>query len=397
MIVDEVSKNLNEIIIPFWKKMRDDEFGGFYGKVDSRLKLYKKTSKTCVFNSRIMWFFLQTYKLTGDEECLDCAKQAYAMLKNHFLDYEHGGLFWSVTYDGIPDDSTKYTFNMAYAIIALSSYYEIVRDREALELAMSLHAKIEEDYRDEYGYLEEAQTLQEGAGLGILAEGVYSGEKTANTVLHLIEAYTELYRVHPDKDVLSDLKRLLELYSTKIYNAQAKHLNMFFDNRMNPTADYFSFGHDIEAAWQLTKCCDILPACDYTDRVKQISSELIENIYRTAYNHNSVDDEISNGTVSNRRVFWVQAEAVIGFTDAWERNPDRTDYYEAAEAVWHFIDEFIVDKRSGGEWLHDVSVLGEHDSDSSVVGPWKCPYHNGRMCIELISRNKAHPFTERLS
>ncbi len=396
MLVNEVSKNLNEIIIPFWKKMRDYEFGGFYGKVDSRLKLYKKTSKTCVFNSRIMWFFLRTYKLTGDEECLDCAKQAYAMLRNHFLDTEHGGVFWSVTYDGIPDDSTKYTFNMAYAINALSNYYETVNDREALDLALELHAKIERDYRDEFGYLEERSPQSDGT-LDNLADGVYSGEKTANTVLHLIEAYTELYRIHPSKALFEDITRLLELYVTKIYNPAAGHLNMFFDNQMNPTVDFFSYGHDIEAAWQLAKCCDILPECSYTGRVREISEALIENIYRSAYNNNSVDDEISDGKVSNRRVFWVQAEAVIGFIDAWERNPARTDYFKAAESIWHFIDEYIVDKRDGGEWLHDVSVNGAHDSESSVVGPWKCPYHNGRMCLELISRNRVHPFNERLT
>lgn len=395
MMIDEIVKNLNEIIIPFWKKMRDDEYGGFYGKVDSRLKLYKKTSKACVYNSRIMWFFLQAYKYNKDRECLDCANQAYRLLKNSYLDNKDGGLYWSVSYDLIPDDTAKYTFNLAYAILALTAYYETVNDEEALKLAVRLRDIIEAECKDDYGYLEIMGHRSSGESAFALAEGDYRGEKTANTVLHLLEAYSELYRVKPEKTTEGCIGYLMRIYAEKIYNPRKKHINMFFDSRMEPVADYYSFGHDIESSWILDKCCDIVPVNDYTDTIRKISDELIENIYENSYSNNSIDDEMSDDTVNNRRVFWVQAEAVVGFINAWEKHPEKTEYYDAARNIWAFIRDNIVDKRPNGEWLHDVSFEGEQDSNASIAGPWKCPFHNGRMCMELIGRNTARSFSER--
>ncbi len=392
MLIDEVVKNLNDVIIPFWKKMRDDEYGGFYGKVDSQLKLYKKTSKACVYNSRIMWFFLQAYKCTKDQECLDCANEAYRLLKNNYLDNIEGGLYWSVSYDLIPDDTAKYTFNLAYAILALTAYYETVGDSEALELAVKLRDIIETECKDEYGYLEIMGHRSSADGAFALSEGDYRGEKTANTVLHLMEAYSELYRVQPDHITENCIKYLMQIYVEKIYNPKKKHINMFFDSKMQPVVDYYSFGHDIESSWILDKCCNAVPQNGYTDTIGKISDELIENIYENSYNNNSIDDEVSDDTVNNRRVFWVQAEAVVGFINAWEKHPEKKEYYEAAINIWGFIRDNIVDKRPGGEWLHDVSLKGEQDSLASVVGPWKCPFHNGRMCIELINRNNRYSF-----
>lgn len=396
MLIDEVVKNLDEVIIPFWKKMRDDEYGGFYGKVDSQLKLYKKTSKACVYNSRIMWFFLQAYKYNQDKECLDCANQAYRLLKNNYLDQRGGGLYWSVSYDLIPDDTAKYTFNLAYAILALTAYYETVGDDEALKLAIKLRDIIEVECKDDYGYLEIMGHCSSDDSSFALAEGDYRGEKTANTVLHLLEAYSELYRVKPGKTTESCIEYLMQIYTEKIYNPKKKHINMFFDSKMEPIADYYSFGHDIESSWILDKCCDIVPKNDYTDKVRKISDELIENIYLNSYSNNSIDDEISDKTVNDRRVFWVQAEAVVGFINAWEKHPEKMEYYDAAMNIWGFIRDNIVDKRPGGEWLHDVSSEGKQDSESSIVGPWKCPFHNGRMCMELIRRNKEGSFTEKV-
>lgn len=394
MLINEVTDNLKNVIIPFWKRMKDEEYGGFFGKVDYDLKLYKRTSKYSVYNSRIMWFFLKTYKLTGDEECLECAVHAYRLMKNHCLDKTYGGLYWSMSYDCRPEDTSKYTFNMAYAILALSVYFEVTGDAEAVETAFELQRIIETRCHDEYGYLEafnqRFEHFQDGPG--VLSEGCYSGEKTANTVLHLLEAYTELYRVTKDKETMQNIKNLMKCFSQNIYNYSERHLNMFFDNEMRPKTDYFSFGHDIEAAWLIDRCCDIVPVNEYTNQMREISDGLLENIFQNCFSNNSIDDEVSNGKVVKERVFWVQAEAVVGFINAWQKKPERLDYYTAANQIWKFISEKLVDKRPGGEWLHDVSFMGEPDRKSAIAGEWKCPYHNGRMCIELIQRNEKTPF-----
>ena len=140
---EEIKNHLTEGIIPFWKGMRDDEFGGYYGYLDYDLNLDKKAEKGCILNSRITWFFSNAYTLLKDESLLDEAKHGYAFLKDYCLDKEYGGIYWSLNYDGTPKDTTKHTYNQAFCIYALSSYYEASGDAEALELAKKLVTLIE--------------------------------------------------------------------------------------------------------------------------------------------------------------------------------------------------------------------------------------------------------------
>ena len=121
---DEVKEHLLKTIIPFWKALRDHEFGGYYGWMDHQLRLDKKAVKGCILNSRILWFFSNAYTLLKDESLLDEARHGFSFMKEHCMDRENGGIFWSIGYDGKPEDTTKHTYNQAFAIYALSSYYE---------------------------------------------------------------------------------------------------------------------------------------------------------------------------------------------------------------------------------------------------------------------------------
>ena len=151
---EEVKEELLWHIIPFWKNLRDDEWGGYYGWLSYDLSLDKKSEKGCILNSRITWFFSNAYTLLKEESLLDEAKHGYAFLKQHCVDRENGGVYWSLNYDGTPLDTTKHTYNQAFSIYALSSYYEVAKEKEALELAYALYRLIEPKCRDEVGYLE---------------------------------------------------------------------------------------------------------------------------------------------------------------------------------------------------------------------------------------------------
>ena len=174
----DVKKHLTERIIPFWKSLRDEEYGGYYGWLGYDLVLDKKAVKGCILNSRILWFFSNAYLLLGEKSLLQEAEHGWNFLKDRCVDRENGGVYWSLSYDGKPEDTTKHTYNQAFAMYALSSYYDASGDREALELAWDLYHLIETRCRDEYGYLEAFNIRFEPEDNDKLSENGVMAEKT---------------------------------------------------------------------------------------------------------------------------------------------------------------------------------------------------------------------------
>ena len=210
-------------------------------------------------------------------------------------------------------------------------------------------------------------------------------DKTMNTVLHLIEAYTELYRVSKEQRVLDRLKFLLDLTYDKIYDKENSKLLVFFDREMNVLGDIHSYGHDIEATWLLDRACSIIGDPALTAKISSMNEKIVANIANIAYENGALNNECVNGEINKWRVWWVQAEAVVGFLNAVQRYGD-PEYRKITETVWQYIKANIVDKRPGGEWHSQVDEQGSYADFKPVVEPWKCPYHNGRMCLEVIKR-----------
>ena len=383
---EEIKDQLVSSIIPFWKNLRDDEFGGYYGYMGYDLKLDKKAEKGCILNSRITWFFSNAYTLLKDESLLKEADHGYAFLKDHCIDKENGGIYWSMKYDGTPLDTTKHTYNQAFCIYALSSYYEASGKKEALDLAKQLFHMIEEKCTDDQGYLEAFTRDFKPESNEKLSENGVLAEKTMNTLLHVLEAYTELYRVSRDEEVKEKLKWIMDVFAEKVYNPELKRQEVFFDKNYNSIIDLHSYGHDIETAWLMDRSLEILDDDAYTKKLSPITKALTENIYNVAFDGHSLSNECDKGVVDTNRVWWVQAETVIGFLNGFEKDPSKTEYKEAAEATWQFIKDYVIDKRPGSEWFWLVRQDGTPVEGEPIVEPWKCPYHNGRMCMEVIRR-----------
>lgn len=385
MFAAEVKEHLTKDIIPFWQRLKDEEYGGFYGYLGYDLVLDQKAVKGCILNSRILWFFSNAYMLLREESMLACAKHAFLFLKEHCIDRENGGIFWSLTYDGKPEDTTKHTYNQAFAIYALSSYYDASKDEEALELAKELRQIIETRCKDEYGYLEAFNIRFEAEDNDKLSENGVMAEKTMNTLLHVFEAYTELYRVTQDKAVGDNLRYMLDLIVNKVYNPELGRQEVFFDRTWNTLIDLYSYGHDIETAWLVDRGLEVLNDPVYTEKVSPITKTITKNIYDRAYIDHSLVNEAENGIVDTTRVWWVQAEAVVGFLNGWQKTPEHKEYLEAAEDIWNYIKTCLVDKRNGSEWYWALDK-DRNPLEKPIVEPWKCPYHNGRMCFEVIRR-----------
>ena len=394
--VREIDSHLRERLIPFWEKLKDTENGGFYGYMGYDLKVCREYEKGCILNSRILWFFSNAYLLyredgavNGEEDFvkrLRCsADHAWAFLRDCCLDQEYGGVYWSVTYDGKPKDDTKHTYNQAFAIYALSSYYDATGNEEALGLALKLQRLIEEKCTDEYGYLEAFSRTFEPESNEKLSENGVLAEKTMNTLLHVFEAYTELYRVTGDKQTAKRLRFMLDIFAGKVYDPVLGRQKVFFDRTWNSLIDLYSYGHDIETAWLIDRGLEVLGDGEYTARLSPVTTEITKHIYDRAYCDHSLMNEAENGVNDTTRVWWVQAEAVVGFLNGYQKQPTKNEYLKAAKDIWNYICNYIVDPREGSEWYWCVDE-NHAPVKKAIVEPWKCPYHNGRMCMEVIKR-----------
>lgn len=386
MFATEIKEHLVNDLIPFWQGLKDEENGGFYGYLSYDLKLDKKAVKGCILNSRILWFFSNAYMVLGDPSLLESAAYAYQFLKEHCVDDEFGGVFWSLTYDGKPEDTTKHTYNQAFSIYALASYYDASKNPEALEIAWKLYDLVESKCKDEYGYLEAFTRSFEPEENDKLSENGVIAEKTMNTLLHVFEAYTELYRVTKEEKVAKQIRFMMDIINDKVFNKEIGRQEVFFDRTWNTLIDLYSYGHDIETAWLVDRGLEVLDDEAYTNMLSPITKIITENIYNRAYIDHSLVNESENGVVDTTRVWWVQAEAVVGFLNGYQKQGDKK-FLDASVDIWNYIKKYFIDKRNGSEWFW--SVKEDHTPDEKpIVEPWKCPYHNGRMCFEVLRRMK---------
>ncbi|MCR4902254.1 MAG: AGE family epimerase/isomerase [Butyrivibrio sp.] len=386
-MVSEVKNHLVNNIIPFWKNLRDDEYGGYYGYLSYDLELDKKAEKGCILNSRILWFFSSAYSCLKDRSLLDEAKHAYEFMTKYCLDRENGGIFWSMNYDGTVLDSTKHTYNQAFAIYALSAYYEASGDEQALDYARSLFEVIEEKCKDNTGYLEASDRNFNKISNDKLSENGVMADRTMNTLLHVLEAYTELYRVGRDEKVKKVLEEILVIFANKIYNPKLHRQEVFFDNNYISLIDLHSYGHDIETSWLIDRAVEVIDDFKGTlgKKITPITNDLAREIYNNAFDGRSLPYECEKGVVNEKRVWWVQAETVVGFLNAYGKSRNK-EYLNAAQNCLRFIFEYVVDSRSGSEWFGEVDKNGHPIEKIPIVEPWKCPYHNGRMCLEILKR-----------
>lgn len=390
MLADKCRKELTERILPFWNKLRDDENGGFYGFMDNDLQVNKTADKGVILTSRILWFYSSCYRVLNDDYLLDNAKHAYEFLKK-CVDTENGGVWWMMTYDGKPSDTMKHTYNQAFAIYALSTYFLASGDRAALDLALELFHTVEDKCRDDIAYLEAMSADWKVIPNDALSENGLMADKTMNTVLHLIEAYTVLLEACDSSEsarIEECLLFLLRITEEKIFNSDKNCLRVFFDRELNEIGDIHSYGHDIEASWLIDRACKVIGERRFMAKWRFIDLRIAENIYNIAFENGAVNNERENDKIDKKRVWWVQAESVVGFVNAFQQSGDKK-FLDAADTVFDWIETKQTDKRDGSEWWGEVGYNGEPMRTVNMVNPWKCPYHNGRMCIEAITRSTA--------
>ena len=379
----EARRELVEHIIPFWKGLRDDARGGYVDLVDFDLKRWPEADKGCILNSRILWFFSEAFMALGDESLLDEARHAYAMLVR-MTDAENGGVYWALRADGGVADGTKHTYNQAFAIYALSAYYRASGDGEALARAKALFDVVEGKCRDANGYLEAFTADWRPESNEKLSENGVMASRTMNTLLHVMEGYTGLYEAEPLPAVRARLYEIMDILERHIWNPEKRRQEVFFDLDYNTLIDLHSFGHDIETSWLADHTLDVLGDAALAARIRPLLLAMADHTHAAALTERGFMNECERGAVDARRIWWVQAEALVGFLNAWERTGEAR-YRDAVVSQWRFITDAMIDPRAGSEW-YAILAADLRPLPLPIVDPWKCPYHNGRMAFEIMRR-----------
>lgn len=380
-LAQETTSELQRHIYPFWSGLKDER-GGFYGCVGFDGDVNRDGGKGVILNSRILWFFSNVYLTYRMEEALPLARHAYEFLRDACLDPEQGGVYWMIGPDNKPLDDMKHTYSQSFAVYGLSSYYRASGNREALQLAYTLFDLIETECMDEYGYMEAFDRRWNPIFNEKLSEDGFKADKTMNTLLHVIEAYTELYLADRSPAVSTALKKALDLYRTRIYHPESQTLGVFFNKEYEDIADLYSYGHDIEASWLVDRATEALREPELATRIGEIDLALAKTVRQAAMENGALNNQKCRGEVDKTRVWWVQCEGILGFLNAYRKTGESV-YLETAVQLWDYIKKYLIDPRPGSEWFWDVNEHGRPESRKNIVEPWKCPYHNGRMCMEV--------------
>lgn len=382
----ELEECLNDNILNYWIDKMTDPRGGFYGRRDGYDRLDENAEKGAILNARILWSFAAALRLTGKERYAEMALRARDYIREHFIDNEFGGVYWSLDADGMPLDTRKQFYAIAFTIYGLSEHYRATGDEESLRLAQALFHDIEKHSRDfeKGGYIEaETRDWQPIADMR-LSDKDDNASKTMNTHLHIMEGYTSLLRVWRDPELLEATRQLLRIFLDRILDRTTWHLGLFFNNDWERQDGIFSYGHDIEASWLMLETAMVIGDEElYKETLEATGRIAMAALEGRKSDGSMVYERHANGSLDSDLHWWVQAEDVIGqlYLAAYH---GMKEYTAKAEESWQYIKDNLIDRENGEWYWSRLGSDGSINRKDDKAGFWKCPYHNSRMCIEAI-------------
>jgi mannobiose 2-epimerase len=386
---EQLNKELTGNILPFWMTHTVDKVnGGFYGALTNDLGIHNEVPRSAILCARILWTYAAAYRRMGVEEYLSMAEWAYDYLRNVFLDPEYGGLYWTVDYTGNPVFDRKHHYAQAFGIYGLSEYYRATQEPQSLALAQELFRLLEKHAYEPIhgGYLEGSSRKWEKLEDMRLSDRDLNCRKSMNTLLHILEAYTNLLRVWDDAHLKAQHKALIETFLQHVIDLSTGHFKLFFGDAWHSLLDNMSFGHDIEGSWLLVEAAEMQNDSQLLERVKEAAVQIAAAVHQDGVEKDgSIPYEANlEGLVDSDKSWWVQAEAMVGFYNAYQLS-GQEHFAQAAYRCWEYIQNRMVD-RTYGDWLKKLHRDGTPDPGAFKTGPWECPYHHSRACFEMLDR-----------
>ncbi|MBW8880229.1 MAG: AGE family epimerase/isomerase [Asticcacaulis sp.] len=376
-------------LLRWWAlKAPDDRFGGFWGEIDAHGQPVREAPKSAILNTRMLWFFSAMAAYLDSDESLLLAHRAANYIRSHFLDPDHGGVYWLVDHKGQVIDAKKQGYAQAFAVYAFAEYHKVTQDRACLDIARQIQGEIEERFwdRGNGGYIEAMSAFWYNVGDQRLSDKDTDCPKTMNTHLHILEAYTNLHRAAPDEVSHAALYRALDIFIDRFVDHKTHNLKLFYDMDWADHTAAISYGHDIEASWLMWEAAEVLNEPDLLRRVKPLTLELAREVLRDGLNGDGgvAYERRHDGHLDGDGEWWGQAEGLVGFVNAWQLSGDGR-FLDATARLWdHMKDQYGAGGRD--EWTWYAGNAGR--PAMYKAGMWKCPYHSGRAMIEIDHRLK---------
>jgi cellobiose epimerase len=385
----QMEQELRQDILPFWLKYpADREKGGFYGAITNDLQINDEVERSLVLCARVLWTFSAAYRLYRDPAYLEMAQHAYAYLTGPFLDRQHGGMYWWIDRYGRPVNDRKQTYGQAFAIYGLSEFYRVTGETAALEQAKAIFDLIERHaFEPIYGgYVEGCAADWSALADMRLSPKEPNSPKSMNTLLHVLEGYTNLLRAWPDPRLKAQQTRLLQVFLDHVVDPQTHFTRLFFENDWRSLADLISYGHDIETSWLLVEAAEVVGDPALIERTRKVAVEMAEAVYNQGLDTDGavMAEGSPRGIHHPEKHWWCEAEGIVGFVNAYLISGDEK-YATAALRIWDFIEDKMVD-RQHGEWFKVLTRAGLPMPGQVKAGPWEDPYHHSRACMEIIHR-----------
>ncbi len=390
---------LEQSVIDFYlPACLDRQHGGYLEILDDQGK-FAPSEKFLTLQARQCWFFstLAVSDVRRDE-ALAAARTGYEFLRTYFYDKNSGGYFAKTTRDGTPSDRRKHIYPNAFVIYALVEYHRATGDEEPLQQAMQLYQTLEKRcHDDQHGgyhefFTEDWQLITDPTQSGYVGA---VNTKTYNSHLHLLEAFTQLYRVTQDADVGRRLHELIQI-NTLTVKHPAFNCNIdgwHPDWTMIQTARNLraSYGHDVECAWLVLDAADALgqrPAL-LRSWAKSICDHAI--LYGRDRAHGGFFYTGPLGELSDdrKKEWWTQSEALVAMLTLEQLTGDK-QYRQIFEETLDFIEQHHISTMGG--WLATVNEDGSPGERQTRTSMWQGAYHNGRallLCEQLLLRRSA--------
>lgn len=385
-LAQKAERELRQDILPFWlQHARNPTNGGFVGAITQNMQVKADEPRGSLLTSRILWTFSAAHRKYPSQEYMEMARWAYQDLVVHFKDREKGGYYWTITAGGKPEDSRKQVYGQAFAIYALAEYYRATGDEAALGEAREVFALLEKHAHDSVngGYfdvLDRDWRREDGAKTNVLGPG----SKSQNSHIHILEAFSNLLRVWPDGQLKLRQRELIELMLGRIIDAR-HHLVLFMKDDWVPVSRECSYGHDIELSWLLVEAAEVLGDEALLQRCRAVAVDIARTTLAEGVDGDGaiVNEGGDKGITDWNKDWWPQAEAVVGFLNAYQISGDER-FLAAASKTWGFIEAHVIDRKNG-DWYESLNRDGSFRRGTKL-SLWKCPYHNSRACLEIMQR-----------
>jgi cellobiose epimerase len=381
-------------VLPWWQRAVFDEAGRLLGgrRNDGAVL---DVPRSAVLATRLLWTFASAQtRLASDPAAAQATHRAWDWVTGPQTDAVHGGVFWSVDADGAVAADHKQTYAQAFAIYAFTACHaaQAAKPGEttpALDKALQLFDLLQAHAFDPLdggcweGCSREWAVLADTR----LSDKEPQAPKSMNTMLHVLEALTELLRHHRSQRVALRLRELLELFLDALWLPAQRCFGLFFTRDWQCLTPQVSYGHDIETAWLLVRAAEVLGDDRLLLRTRHVALRAADAVLERgiAADRSVLGEGRFDGRITDdRRHWWCQAEAVVGFWDAWQHGGDPR-HAQAAWNAWQYIERHHVDP-VGGDWFKTLDAQGRVIDAVPKAGPWECPYHHVRSGLEMMER-----------